>query len=267
LGLAISRQFVRLMGGDIHVMSEVGVGSIFWFELEVPVIETEMVAPPERLVTGYEGPRKKVLVVDDVAANRAMAVDMLSQLGFEVVEADNGREALNKAQATRPDCILMDIVMPEMDGLEATRRLRQLPGLDKVPIIVMSASASGSDECKSLAAGANAFLPKPIDVDKLLILITTLLKLSWTYEPQAAPAAEVDALGPLIAPPPQELEGLHYLARRGNMRDIVQWAERVAELNERYRPFADHLRLLAKGYQSKAILALVQRYLETSPGA
>jgi CheY-like chemotaxis protein len=217
-------------------------------------------------VTGYEGPRKTVLVVDDVATNRTMAVDMVRQLGFDVVEAVNGAQALDKAQALRPDCILMDMVMPEMDGLEATRRLRQLPGPYRVPIIAMSASASGSDEQKCLAAGANAFLPKPIDVDKLLILITTLLKLSLTYKPQAAPAAEAGALGPLVAPPPQELEGLHYLARRGNMRDIVHWAERVAELDARYRLFTDQLRSLAKGYQSKAILALVQRYLAT-PGA
>ena len=266
LGLAISRRFVRLMGSDIHVTSAVGAGSTFWFELDVPVIETEVMAPPERLVTGYEGPRKKVLVVDDVAANRAMAVDMLRQLNFDVVEAVNGAEALDKAQATRPDWILMDIVMPDVDGLEATRRLRQLPGLKEVPIIAMSASASGSDEQKSFAAGANAFIAKPIDVDKLLTQIATLLKLSWTDEPQAAYAAEDEAVARLVAPP-QEQEGLHHLAQLGSMRDIVQWAERVVELDERYRPFADQLHLMVKGYQSKAILTLVERYLETRPGA
>jgi CheY-like chemotaxis protein len=262
LGLAISRKFVQLMGGEIQVTSEVGVGSTFWFELDVPVIETEIVAPPQRSVTGYEGPRKTVLVADDVAANRAMAIDLLSQLGFDVIEAVNGREALAKAQATRLDWILMDVVMPEVDGLETTRRLRQLPGYADVPIIAMSASASGSDEQKCLAAGVNAFVPKPIDLDQLLIQIAALLKLTWTYEPQAPPFAEHEALGPRVAPPPQELEHLHQLARLGNMRDIAQWATRVTELDERYRPFADQLHLLAKGYQSKAILSLVEQYLE-----
>jgi PAS domain S-box-containing protein len=261
LGLAISRQFVRLMGSDIHVTSQVGAGSTFWFELDVPVIETETLARPERLVTGYEGPRKKVLVVDDVAANRAMAVDMLSQLGFDVVEATNGPEALHKTQAARPDWILTDIVMPDMDGLEVTRRVRRIPGFKDLPIIAMSASASGSDERESLAAGANAFVPKPIDVDKLANRIATLLKLHWTYGPHAASSAEHEAVAPLVAPPRNELETLHQLARMGNMRDIVQWAGRVDELDARYRPFADQLRLLAKGYQSKAIMTLVQRYL------
>jgi PAS domain S-box-containing protein len=267
LGLAISRRFVRLMGSDIKVTSQVGAGSTFWFELDVPVIEAETLAAPERLVTGYKGPPKKVLVVDDVAANRAMAVDMLRPLGFDVVEAVNGTEALHKAQAARPDWILMDMVMPEMDGLEATRRLRQLPGLKSVPIIAMSASASDSDERKSLAAGANAFVPKPIDVDQLLTHIATLLKLHWTYELPAASSAENEAVALLVAPPRHELETLHNLARRGNMRAIMQWAERVAGLDARYRPVADQLRLLAKGYQSKAILTLVERYLASRPGA
>jgi signal transduction histidine kinase/DNA-binding NarL/FixJ family response regulator len=268
LGLAISRQYVRLMGGDIHVTSQVGVGSTFWFELEVSVTEIERVAPVERIVTGYVGPRKKVLVADDVAANRAMAVDILSQLGFDVIEAVNGPEALAKAQTTRPDWILMDIVMPEMDGLEVTRRLRQLPDLKQVPVIAMSASASGSDAQMSLVAGVNAFVPKPIDLHKLLTQIATVLKLNWTYEPQAAPSEKVEAVGqPLVAPPAQELDLLHQLARRGNMRDIVLWTERVAELDARYRPFADQLRRMAKGYQSRAILTLVERYLETRPGA
>jgi PAS domain S-box-containing protein len=262
LGLAISRQFVRLMGGEIRVASEVGVGSTFWFELDVPVIETMAAAPSERSVTGYEGPRKKVLVADDVAANRAMAIDLLSQLGFDVIEAANGREALAKAQATRPDWMLMDVVMPEMDGLETTRRLRQLPGLADVPIIAMSASASGSDERKCLAVGMNAFVPKPIDLDQLLTQIATLLKLKWTYEPKAASSAKDEVVGPLVAPPQQELERLHQLARLGDMRNIVQWAAQVAELDERYRPFTDQLRLMAKGYQSKSILSLVEQYLE-----
>jgi PAS domain S-box-containing protein len=262
LGLAISRQFARLMGGDIRVTSELGAGSTFWFELEVPVIETVAVAPPERLVTGYEGPRKKVLVVDDVAANRAMAVDLLRQLDFDVSEAVNGRDGLEKAQAIRPDWILLDVVMPEMDGLEVARRLRQLPGFQDVPVIAMSASASRGDEQQSLAAGANAFVPKPIDLHNLLAQIAMLLKLEWTYAlPRPEPTAPRETDGPLVAPPPQEMETLHRLALVGDMRAIVRQATHLTDLDERYRPFAARLCQLAKGYQSQAILSLVEQYL------
>ncbi|MDP3841667.1 MAG: ATP-binding protein [Oxalobacteraceae bacterium] len=267
LGLAISQRFVRLMGGEIQVESRLGQGSTFWFELELPVVEAELAtAPVAGVVSGYQGPRKKVLVVDDVAENRAVMIDMLGQIGFQMAAAKNGREGLEQAQALRPDLILMDVIMPEMGGLEAARRLRQLPAQKQVPIIAVSASASGGDKESSLAAGMNAFLPKPIDFDLLLTQIASLLQLDWTYAaPPAGAAPEQQAPGPLLAPPAQEMAILHRLAREGNMRDIVQRAAHLSELDERYRPFADQLRLLAKGYQSKAILSLVEQHLERSP--
>ena len=266
LGLAISQRFVRLMGGEITVESRIGQGSSFRFELELPVVEVE-IAPPSAagVVTGYQGPRKTVLVVDDVAENRAVVVDMLGQIGFQMVEAASGGEGLDKAQALRPDLILMDIVMPQMGGLEAARRLRQLPALKQVPIIAISASTSGGDRESSLAAGMNAFQPKPIDFGMLLTQIASLLQLDWTYAAPPAGPEEHAASGPLLAPPPQEMAILHRLAREGNMRDIVQHAAQLAERDERYRPFAEQLRLLAKGYQSKAILSLVEQHMERSP--
>jgi len=264
LGLAISREFVRLMGGDIRVASRLGQGSTFCFELELPVAEAAAAgAPAEGVITGYAGPRRTILVVDDVAENRAVVVDLLGQLGFEMVQAANGREGLEQAHARQPDLILMDMVMPEMDGLEATRRLRQLPALKDLPIVAISASATGSDEDKCLAAGANAFIPKPIDLGRLLRQVAALLKLDWIYAlPAAGPPREPQAVEPLVIPPVEEMEILRRLAQVGNMRDILRHAAHLAELDARYRPFADQLRLLAKGYQSKSILSLVERYLD-----
>ena len=267
LGLGISRQLVRLMGGEIQVESRVGAGSCFWFELDLPVIESNIEVADEPMVAGYQGARRKILVVDDVADNRAVALHMLGQLGFETAEAANGADGLEKAHALKPDLILMDLVMPGMGGLEVMRRLREQPEFQDVPIIALSASASSSDQQDSLKAGANAFLSKPIDYRRLLAEIAALLDLSLIYEArQPVPVSENTDTGLLIAPPADKIEDLYRLARQGNMQHILLWASRLDALDERYRPFTDQLRILAKGYQSKAILSFVKKHLKGMVG-
>jgi signal transduction histidine kinase len=186
LGLAISRQIVKLMGSDIHVTSAPGVGSSFSFDLILPV--THAVAElrgSEPAARGYEGDRRSILIVDDIAPNRAVLCDLLGELGFETCEAPNGKVGLEMAGARRPDLILMDSVMPVMDGHRATLLLRRTPGLENVPIIAISASASAADVQESLAAGANAFVCKPVDFDMLLHEIAGLLELTWVRDPSA----------------------------------------------------------------------------------
>ena len=262
LGLAISRQYVRLMGGEIQVESRVGQGSTFRFEVEVQLVRAATAVTAGKIVSGYAGPRRKVLVVDDIAENRAVAADLLTPLDFEVAEAANGREALEQAQRLRPDLILMDIVMPELDGLAATRLLRQREAFREVPILAMSASVSASDSEQSLAAGMNAFLPKPLDADKLFEQMARVLRLEWTYGPEKAEA--LPEAVPIVTPPLEEMEALYRLAQLGNMRDIMAQAERLAQLDERYRSFANQLKALAKGYQSQAVLRLVEEYRQIS---
>jgi CheY-like chemotaxis protein len=262
LGLAISQQFVRLMGGEIQVESRLGEGSRFSFEIAVPEEGTIAVSSVSgRVITGYKGERKTVLVVDDMEENRKVISDMLVPLGFRMIEAESGIEALKQAEAVRPDIILMDVVMPEMDGLEATRRIRQSPHIREVAVIAISASVSSSDEEKCLMAGMNAFLPKPVIIDKLLAQIAAFSNIEWTYD-AAMPAAQLSSDYHLDIPPQQEIKILHELALRGNMRDIRQHATSLDELDERYRPFADKLHQLAREYQSKAILNFVEQYLE-----
>jgi CheY-like chemotaxis protein len=131
---------------------------------------------------GYQGPRRTVLVVDDVPENRALLRDLLQQIDFDVLEADNGEAGVDVAKRARPDLILMDSVMPVMDGLEATRRLREMEEFRGVPIIAVSAGAFSEDAAASLEAGADGFLAKPLRVEDLISELGAKLRLAWVYE-------------------------------------------------------------------------------------
>ncbi|HSW05474.1 ATP-binding protein, partial [Aquabacterium sp.] len=259
LGLAISRQLVTLMGSDIHVESRVGIGSRFWFELELPLAARGQHARTPRIagIDGYEGPRRKLLVVDDIDVNRRLIVQLLGSLGFETLEAENGEAALRCIQAAVPDLVLMDSVMPLMDGLEAMRRVRRTEPFRGLPIIMVSANASDADQRESLANGADAFLPKPVDFDRLLSEIARLLGLTWTQDSLPAPLEDPDAAAPLVSPPPEALDALLRLARMGNMRGIRDQAEHLAAADARYRPLAARLRRLAEDFESVALLDML----------
>ncbi|HEX6707983.1 MAG TPA: ATP-binding protein [Albitalea sp.] len=264
LGLAISRQLVRLMGSDIDVESQPGEGSVFRFELRSASVDVSDVAlvPAGRVVTGYAGARRRLLIADDVAGNRAMLVDLLRPLGFETSEAGDGQQTLECLHDVRPDLILIDMVMPVMDGLEAIRRLREDPLWKHLPVIAVSANASEADRTRCLAAGASDFLSKPIDREALLAMIGAQLGLEWVGPAPAEPAAEPPA--ELVAPAAAELEALHRLALTGNMRGIRERAAEVAAADPACRPFCDKLQQLASAYQSKAILGLLKAGLERS---
>jgi len=262
LGLAISQQLVGLMGGHIEVESTPGQGSSFQFDLVVPLASMEVVAltpaPAGRLISGYRGPRRKVLIVDDVAGNRSSLVDFLSPLGFELHEADNGESGLQQARSIRPDLILMDIVMPTMNGLEAIRRLRQDPAQRDTPVIALSASAAPADKQACLASGSNAFLSKPIDLDDLLAQIGHVLGLQWIGNVRKAMRGDGPPVQqPMVVPPAHELEFLYELARIGNMRNISMRADYLVTLDAAYLPFAQRLRQMADRFQSRALLEWV----------
>jgi len=261
LGLAISQELVRLMGGKIAVVSEPGKGSTFWFEITVPVANAAP-APVETQETlvGYEGERKRLLVVDDMPRNRAILLDVLQEAEFIVAAATNGLECLVLLDTFKPDLILMDVMMPVMDGNEATRRIRQMPAWASIPIVAVTASASAEDEHRSRDAGANAFLAKPVDHDLLLRTVGRLLSLKWITEQPAPAASEGDVDAGIVAPPAEAIEELWQLAQIGNMRKIREHAAYLQGLDPAYGPFAHRVDALAQGYHSKQLAAFVARF-------
>lgn len=172
LGLSITQALVRMMGGAINFTSAAGQGSTFWFEIEAPAAQPVSAdAGEDRLLEGVE-----ILLVEDNATNRLVARTMLSRLGAVVTEAEDGLAGLAAARAGHFDLILMDIQMPHMGGVEASRAIRGLKGpAGAVPIIALTANAMTHQRAEYLAAGMNGIVAKPIAPGALLVEIGRLL--------------------------------------------------------------------------------------------
>lgn len=179
LGLPISKKLAQLMGGDTGCRSTPGVGSTFWFSARLSKSSAQIFRQPAsinqnaeaRLRQCYAG--RRILLVEDEPINREIAAILLDEVGLIIDQAENGREALAMVEADSYDLVLMDMQMPEMDGLEATRAIRHRPDGEHLPIIALTANAFADDKVRCYAAGMNDFVSKPIDPEALYI---TLLK-------------------------------------------------------------------------------------------
>ena len=270
LGLSISRKLVRAMGGELYVRSEVGRGSCFWFEIAVPTTKARVIgaAGGNEAVNGYETMLDRplrVLVADDKPYNRELLVDLLEPLGFDTWSAEDGRQAVNLAADIHPHLIITDVVMPVMSGYQAVEEIRRMPETAQAVIIAMSAGVTEKDRNESLLAGCQAFLPKPVDIYLLLEQIEKFLDIKWKYgiEEDIAKLGDHDAgLKPLVPPPPEDLDALHDLARRGNMRKISEYAARIERMDDKYKSFAEKLKHLAADYEEETIQILIERYMK-----
>jgi PAS domain S-box-containing protein len=263
LGLPICQKIVEMMGGQLHVESRLNEGSIFWFEIELTEVPNHIqpILIDSRTITGYLGDRRKILVVDDKTENRMVLNDLLTPLGFIVAEAIDGYDCLTKAQSFEPDLILLDMVMPQLDGHETTKRLRQLPMFENTAIVMVSASAFNQDRSLSIAVGCNDFIAKPIDPDTLFYTMRSLLNLDWEYENLNSDDtdismgnAKIDAIAqPMIVPPNLTVERLLQLARMGDIIAIQDEVILLQETDSTFSPFANQVLDYAREFQIKRI--------------
>jgi CheY-like chemotaxis protein len=207
LGLAICREVAMRLGGEVTVQSELGVGSTFSLHLPLPVegaaaprplLPSQLAAGPEDVAGGgaaevvrpmpvsrnHEALRgHTVLVVDDDPRNAFVLTDVLQMHGITVIQAPDGRKAITELLAGGIDLVLMDVMMPQMDGYATTRAIRQMPQFANLPVITVTARAMQGDREKSIDAGASDYITKPIDVNELLACMERWLTPAANPEP------------------------------------------------------------------------------------
>jgi PAS domain S-box-containing protein len=266
LGLAISRQFARLMGGDITVTSSSGQGCIFRFEIPIESGDARvaMRRSASRHVIGLRAGAAvpRILVVDDQFENRDWLLKLLASVGFSARGAENGERAIRDWESWKPELILMDVHMPVMDGLEATRRIKEDPLGKETAIIVLTASAMEDDRRKVAQSRADDFLSKPFREEDLFEKMGALLDITYDYEElsetanqpsNGLPALNSETLGRL---PPDLVGKIRDATLDGNKRVLNELIQEVGAAGE--ARCAHALQQLADKYEYDTITRLLE---------
>ncbi len=265
LGLTISRRLVRMMGGEVHVRSTPGQGSVFRFELEFPFQERwdEEKTITRQRYSGYAGQRRNILVVDDHAENRTILRYALEVTGFEVSEAEDGMRCLELLEHSRPDLIVMDLVMPRLDGFDTIRRIRDTPAWQRIKVIAATASVNLSTRTLTQQYGFDGVLYKPLRLEELFRLIGAMLQLEWDQPlAEAAPAPSIGATNAETVPP-EDIERLARLAKTGDVRGLRNALDAMLQRDPDLTAFVDVVSRHIDAFQIKELREFLAEYRES----
>jgi signal transduction histidine kinase/CheY-like chemotaxis protein len=265
LGLPISQEFVRLLGGEMTVYSQVGVGTIFQFEIQTRALASKELPAlsHNHQVIGLESGQQsyRILIVDDKLENRWLLVDLIAPIGFEVREAVDGQEAIDLWQKWSPHLIWMDVRMPVMDGLSATKQIKASANSSTV-IIALMGSGFEEDRMIAYAAGCDGFMRKPLNTEMIFETMSVHLGVryrystkQWSEKPSSSSSLLPLKASDLSVMPTQWVEQLHQAAARVNAKQIINLLE---EIPPSHVALKDALTDLIEGFCFEEIVALSQ---------
>jgi CheY-like chemotaxis protein len=266
------------MGSELHVRSTIGEGTTFWFDIKLPETNDDIIATtePSRHIIGFSDlltgtftsepgevsgqATRKILIVDDQDENRQVLKEILLPLGFDIIEAIDGKNALEKASEYHPDLILIDLMMLRADGDEVTHQIRQIPELKSTIVIAISADIYELSRQNCASVGYDDFLIKPIQIDPLLKKLQHYLKINWLYESQQD-VQTISQVAQLIPPPEKDLQTLFTLAMKGDIMAIHNWIKDAEGGDPKYSAFIDRIAHWTNTLEITEIQTFVEQYI------
>jgi len=268
LGLTICKLLTELMGGELNVESQVGVGTVFKVRLSFPtvIIENGLSAMAMQMPIGYKGPTRKILVVDNEPVDRELLINILEPLGFDVKEAASGAECLQLYPQFQPEIIFMDLAMPEMDGWETIHLIRNIHR-SNVLIGIISANAFDRNLENSSGISDKDFIIKPVNLLELINWIGERLNLEWIEAEPQAKAPEPKKLSALenqhYQVPPRDV--LNQLLDMIDMGYVVGVRKLISELEEQetdYQLFINDIRRMSDHFELESMKQFIEDKLK-----
>ncbi|MFK8183930.1 MAG: PAS domain-containing protein [Phormidesmis sp.] len=285
LGLTISQRIVKLMGGHITVNSTPTAGSTFTFTLAFPVSQVckNLAQANSKKIIGYRGPRKRILVADDYWENQDILRETLEPIGFDVVFAANGQEALDMMAHSLPHLMLLDLSMPVIDGFQVLEKIHKDKTYASVVTLVSSASVSTQDQEMSRLAGGDGFLAKPLHLPSLFTALQQHLDLIWIYDSDtlssptskeylesqtsAKPMKESECdlttqiAETVLRPSTTDLQDLLICSQEGRIKALTHKIELICEKQQELKIFFKPLQTLAKQFELEKIETILEKTL------